>query len=767
MQWRRQIRGVAAIVAIAACAGWSLAAELPENFRMEPVISGLTEPSSLAVVPDGSLLITERTTGDLRVVRGGVLQSAPVCTVAVDSTGDAGLLGVAVHPQFASNHWIYLYYTSSANGKNRVQRFVLEGGACSFPVDIFTDLGAGASFERNGGGIAFGPDGKLYVATGDVETSSNGQSDAVLMAKVLRVNDDGSLPDDNPTAGSFVYAKGVRDGRGVVVGDNGKVYLSDAGSTTDSSDDEINAVPAGGNLGWDAATGNSGGAYDDPLVSWSTPIGTGGLAFYAANAFPDAAADGLDNDLDAFGPDRFPGVYRQDDNAKGVCVGSDNYNQPCTSDADCPPRTQPFFTEDSFCDMRDEKAELCDGGATGDDDCDAEGGAGIDEPDESFVNNLFAAADEKIVRVVTKGADHDQYSSDSDFFDSTFLADCPTGFTDVAAGDDGFLYVTALNGGGSGGGLYRVVFDDTAGPREVSQPGSPFPLRVERAAGNDVWVYWEDLRSDALQPRDDGTDPSRPEREYTVWMGDLGNFTSHTAVSGLDATAGDAVNDAVRRAQVAAGEGNHYFLVSGRGDNLEGTLGFDSSGAERTGYSVTDLCESIGYHESPTYDLWKCGQDFSLVDEHGEERSLYEYRGHPVLIDLSAIWCGPCQAEADVLETLYEDYRDRGVKILSVLADENNNFVDWVGRPGPAECRTWGDRDDPNPDHQFPCVGDQNPPEGQQQKAWPKYNKHNAFPTNVVLDNGLRVVYSGAGYNESRIRELFDLMVGTTDTCLP
>ncbi len=761
-------RGIVASVGLLIAGGLTFGAELPEGYHLELAVDGLTEPSSLAMTPAGQILITERTTGMLRMVEGGELASAAVCTVGVNATGEGGLLGVAVDPDFGRNGFIYLYYTSSASNRNKVTRFVLSGGTCSSALDIFSDLGAGASFLRNGGGIAFGSDGKLYVATGDVENPGSAQDDALLTGKVLRANADGSVPDDNPTAGSFVYAKGVRDGKGVVVGSNGQVYLADAGATSDSTEDEANAVPAAGNLGWDHTSGNSGGSYDDPLISWASPIGAAGLAFYAGNAFPDQAADGRDSDDDALGPDHRPGVAKTDDNASGICVGSDNFDQPCTSDLDCPPRVN-FFTENAYCEMRDEAAEHCDGAATGDDDCDALGAAGIDEPDESFLNNLFLAADSgnEIVRIVTTGDDLDEFSSSMTFLDASALADCPTAYTDVATGNDGFLYLVARNSGGNAGGLYRVVRDLAPGPREVSRPGSPFPVKVGKAGGDDVWVYWEDLGFDALQPRDDGTDPALPEREYTVWVGDLGTFDSHVVADGLGATAGDEVNGGMRRAQVASGAGNKYFLVSGRGDNLEGTLGINSDGVERAGYTVTDLCDTIGYHGAPDFTMWTCGQDFELPNELEHLESLYEYRGHPILLDLSAIWCGPCRSEADVLETLYQDYKDRGVQVLTVLSDEYDSIIDWVGRPGPAECRDWSDREDPNPDHTFPCFGDPNVESGDTQKAWPKYNKHNAYPSNVILDSGLRVVYSDAGFGESAIRSVLDKLVGTMDTCLP
>ncbi|NJN64331.1 MAG: TlpA family protein disulfide reductase [Acidobacteria bacterium] len=164
--------------------------------------------------------------------------------------------------------------------------------------------------------------------------------------------------------------------------------------------------------------------------------------------------------------------------------------------------------------------------------------------------------------------------------------------------------------------------------------------------------------------------------------------------------------------------------------------------------------------------MWKCGQNFTLLDEHGETHSLHEFRGQVVMIDFSAIWCPPCRAQADVLENLNDDYKDRGVKVLTVLFDEESNGPDWYDRPVPAECLNWSDRSDPNPDHTFPCWVDGLTP-AKTRVSWPLYNKWGAVPTNVILDTGLRVVYSTGGYPESTIRQKLNLLVGATDTCLP
>lgn len=744
------------------------AAELPDGFRLEPVLSGLVDPAALAATPGGDILIAERTTGAVRRVKGGELQGAPLCSVPVNGTGEAGLLGIAAHPGFASNGWLYLYYTDSVTLKNKIVRMTVSEAGCGSSLDIVSDLGLGATQTRNGGGLAFGPDGKLYAATGDVEVPGNSQDLGVMTGKILRLNADGSIPLDNPTPGSAIFASGVRDGKALAINGGGAVYAVDGGDDTTSVHDEMNHVPAGGNLGWSIENGG-GGVLDPPLAAWLPTIGAHGFAIYGDGLYPDLAADGVDSDHDAYGPDGFPGRVRKDDNGIGKCVGSNNNNATCTVDADCPPRPGEF----SYCWMRDEPEEYCPGGSPlADDVCGATGAAGIDEPDESFANSLFGAFANGIERTVPTGAGLDQFSSADTFLDATALADCPTGWTGLLAGGDGMIYALATNGGGAAGALYRVTYDAQPGPREVSPAGSPFPLQVDKGAtDSELVIRWEDLRDDAKQPRDNGVDPLPPEREYTVWRGTMGDFASHTPVPGLTATAGSAINDALRSSTVPVTPGsNEYILISGRGDNLEGTLG-SGAGGERAGYAVTNLCDTIGYHQAPTWALWTCGRDFSLQDEFGNMRTLSDHRGKAVMFDFSALWCGPCHSEANVQEALYQDYKDLGVEVISMLFDEDSSGTDWDGRPTVAECRVWGDRPEPALDHTFscwvdpcpvaPCVGSDT-----SQQSWWRYNAHGALPTNVVLDSGMRVIYTGAGFAETTIRNKLTAMVGAADSCL-
>jgi thiol-disulfide isomerase/thioredoxin len=776
------VRGAFRTVLWALVAGISVvtlqAAELHKDFRLEPVLTGLTNPSALASLPGGRLLIGERTTGKVRIVQWGELQTNPVCTVAVNSTNEGGLLGIAVHPAFSDNHWVYLYYTDAASGKNKVQRFTIDGKTCTNGLDILANLGAGASFKRNGGGIAFGPDGKLYVATGDVEASSNGQNAATLMGKVLRVNDNGSIPGDNPTPGSAVYTRGLRNGSGLVVGSTGKVYVTDAGDTVASVYDELNVAKSNGNLGWDLESG-PGGVKDQPLQSWLPTVGIAGTAVYGMGLFPDLNADGKDNDHDKWGNDRYPGVFKTDDNGIGICIGSVQNGNTCVADAGCTPTRVAETVH--YCEKRDDPAEYCPGGIpSGDDACGNTGVQGVDELDESFLNNVFAAGGNAILRAVLKTPGLDTLHQWEKFLDSTYLTDCPTGWTALAAGTDGLLYATATNGGGANGKLYRVVYDDTPGPREVSRPGTYFPLRVDKQTLPDrVAVVFEDLREDSMQPQNSGALPVAWKREYTIWRGNLGSWYSHTAqVVGQ----GAEINQALRKQLVTIDPTkNYYFLVSGRSADLEGTLGNGTPGP-RPGYAVTDLCQTIGYHQSPSWSLFTCGKDFTLQDPHGQTRSLYEMRGKVVLLDFSAIWCGPCQAEADIIENLYQDYKDRGVEFISVLMDEESNGFNWNGRPANPEARLWEDRTGTNPDHTFDtwndpiaCTPSGTPPNPQGicnnslpqfLQAWPKYDAHSALPTNAILDQGLRVAYTQAGYDEATIRIRLDTLLGATDQCL-
>jgi thiol-disulfide isomerase/thioredoxin len=294
----------------------------------------------------------------------------------------------------------------------------------------------------------------------------------------------------------------------------------------------------------------------------------------------------------------------------------------------------------------------------------------------------------------------------------------------------------------------------------------------------EVSISWEDLRKDAMQVGDDGAQPTPPVRAYSIWRGTIGDWSSHTGpgnppvANGIE---GSAVTSAVRSAAVPVeADESHYFLVSGRGNNLEGTLG-SGPGGEYAGYTVTDLCDTIGEYSPPVLsNLFKCAPEVTLYDHHGKLRHLSEFRGHPVWIDLPAEWCGPCIAEANEMESIYLDYEGRGVKVISMLMDEEQNGPEWNGRPTQAECRAWGDRAGTDADHTFECWADPvhctgNPCTGGTitQEAWPKFNAFSALPTNLIVDQGGRVVWTEAGWSvENVVRNRLNKLVGATDSCL-
>jgi glucose/arabinose dehydrogenase len=179
-------------------------ATLPAGFS-EAQISGLSNPTSFAIHPDGRIFVCEQA-GTLRVVKNGVLLPTPFTTIAVNFPAgtERGLLGVAFDPNYATNHFVYVYYTApTPTIHNRVSRFTAnianEDVAVVGSEAAILDLENLGATNHNGGAIHFGPDGKLYVAVGENAVSSNAQSLSNRLGKMLRINSDGTIPPDNPT----------------------------------------------------------------------------------------------------------------------------------------------------------------------------------------------------------------------------------------------------------------------------------------------------------------------------------------------------------------------------------------------------------------------------------------------------------------------------------------------------------------------------------------------------------------------------------------
>ncbi|MDD5082322.1 MAG: PQQ-dependent sugar dehydrogenase, partial [Dehalococcoidales bacterium] len=205
-------------------------------------------PWALDFLPDGSLIFTERP-GRIRLIdaQDGLLLQPLLTIDEVTPRGEGGLLGIAVHPDFSGNHFIYVYYTYQAGAglANRVVRFRMENGTLN-DKQVIID-GIPAASNHDGGRIKFGPDGRLYVTTGDASVAELAQDKSSLAGKILRITDDGRIPADNPFSGSPVYSYGHRNPEGIAWDAQGRLWATEHGS---SATDELNLIQPGHNYGW-------------------------------------------------------------------------------------------------------------------------------------------------------------------------------------------------------------------------------------------------------------------------------------------------------------------------------------------------------------------------------------------------------------------------------------------------------------------------------------------------------------------------------------
>jgi glucose/arabinose dehydrogenase len=236
-------------------------ATLPGGFAESDVATGLSNPTAMDFAPDGRLFVCQQA-GQLRVIRGGTLLPAPFVTVNTDPSGERGLLGIAFDPGFATNQFLYVYYTATnSTVHNRVSRFTAHGDvAVPGSEQAIIDLEDLDSTSHNGGAIHFGRDGLLYVAVGENTISSNAQSLTNRLGKILRIHPDGSIPASNPffdvASGDnrAIWALGLRNPFTFAVENGtGRIFINDVG---DNSWEEINDGIAGANYGWPACEGD-------------------------------------------------------------------------------------------------------------------------------------------------------------------------------------------------------------------------------------------------------------------------------------------------------------------------------------------------------------------------------------------------------------------------------------------------------------------------------------------------------------------------------
>lgn len=253
------------------------------QWKDEVIATGLDIPWDLAEEPSGRILFTERTGKVKALNQDGTIKTLAEIPVAIVS--ESGLTGIALHPDYEKNHYLYLYYTYRSGGEllNKVARYTLVDDQLKEDKVLFDRFPGGQI--HNGGRIRFGPDQKLYIETGDAARPALAQDLNSLSGKILRVNDDGSVPADNPIKDSPIYTYGHRNPQGLDWHPlTEQLFATEHG---DTAHDELNIIQAGKNYGW--PNDRLGNGQADPTIvqpileSGSETWAPSGLAFYGSS----------------------------------------------------------------------------------------------------------------------------------------------------------------------------------------------------------------------------------------------------------------------------------------------------------------------------------------------------------------------------------------------------------------------------------------------------------------------------------------------------
>ncbi|HEX6358382.1 PQQ-dependent sugar dehydrogenase [Actinophytocola sp.] len=270
---------VAVLTALTTGSAAGVAAE-PVGVRAVPptptvastVATGLASPWGTAFLPDGSALVSERSTRQIKRIANGTVTTIGTVPGVVPG-GEGGLHGLAVSPNFATDRLVYAYFTAASD--NRVARMTFNTTLGQPQVIV---SGIPKASIHNGGRLAFGPDGMLYISTGDAGQSGNSQNPSSLGGKILRVTPTGAAAPGNPTAGNRMWSMGHRNVQGLAFDNAGRLFASEFGQNTW---DELNLIQAGRNYGWPTVEGIANNPnFVNPLVQWPTSQSSpSGIAF--------------------------------------------------------------------------------------------------------------------------------------------------------------------------------------------------------------------------------------------------------------------------------------------------------------------------------------------------------------------------------------------------------------------------------------------------------------------------------------------------------
>ena len=250
-----------------------------ENESVQVLATNLEKPWAIDFADD-RIFLTEKS-GKIRVIKSDQLLEDPLATFRTANVFDGGLLGIAVHPDFSTNNFLYVYYTYEENDQlwNKVLKITESENKLKDAVTLLDKI-PGSGFS-NGGVLKFGPDKKLYIATGAGSESSHAAQDLDSLAgKILRLNDDGTIPSDNPFSNSPVFSYGHSNPKGMAWDLSGNLYVTELGP---SKNDEINLVTLGKNYGWPEQQCLGNVDYVKALACYDPAIEPGGIVFYSGD----------------------------------------------------------------------------------------------------------------------------------------------------------------------------------------------------------------------------------------------------------------------------------------------------------------------------------------------------------------------------------------------------------------------------------------------------------------------------------------------------